>query len=59
YRPVREATIALLTDLPAEAWLRTGLVNEYRASVRGLAFHIAGHERHHLRIVRERYLRLP
>jgi hypothetical protein len=33
-----------------------GTVNEYEASVRGLAFHIAGHELHHLRTLREKYL---
>jgi len=56
FRIVRAATIALLEPLSAEEWLRRGMVNGYEASVRGLAFHIAGHELHHLRIVRERYL---
>jgi len=40
----------------AAGWMRRGEVNGYRASVRGLAFHIAGHELHHHRILRERYL---
>lgn len=56
YRAVRQATIALLAGLPADGWLRAGIVNGYAATVRGLAFHIAGHERHHLRILRQRYL---
>ncbi|MFL6245687.1 MAG: DinB family protein [Thermoanaerobaculia bacterium] len=56
YHAVRAATIALFESLMPEEWLRTGTVNGYIASVRGLAFHIAGHELHHLRIVRERYL---
>lgn len=56
-RLVRHATIAFVRGLTPEAWLRRGIVNEYAASVRGLIFHIAGHELHHLRIVRERYLR--
>jgi hypothetical protein len=56
YRAVREATIALLTGLPAEAWRRPGMVNGYTASARGLAFHIAGHELHHLRVLRGKYL---
>jgi len=55
YRSVREATLTLLGGLPPEAWLRRGTVNGYRASARGLAFHIAGHELHHLRVLRERY----
>ena len=53
---VRESTIAFFESLTSAEWLRRGLVNGYEASVRGLAFHIAGHELHHLRIVRERYL---
>lgn len=56
YQAVRSATLALLEYLPASAWRRRGRVNGYEASVRGLAFHIAGHELHHLRVVRERYL---
>jgi hypothetical protein len=56
YRAVRQATLELLAGLPAEAWLRRGMVNGYAASVRGLAFHIAGHELHHVRILREKYL---
>jgi hypothetical protein len=56
YRAVRQASIALFSGLPPEAWLLRGSVNEYTASVRGLAFHIAGHELHHLRILREKYL---
>jgi hypothetical protein len=57
-RIVRNATLAFFGGLTTEAWLRRGMVNGYAASARGLAFHIAGHERHHARIVRERYLPL-
>ena len=53
---VRQSTIAFFESLTSEEWLRRGMVNGYEASVRGLAFHIAGHELHHLRVVRERYL---
>jgi uncharacterized damage-inducible protein DinB len=55
YEIVRESTIAFFESLTPAEWLRRGLVNGYSASVRGLAFHIAGHELHHLRVVRERY----
>jgi hypothetical protein len=58
YFSVRAATLALLRSLPAAAWTRCGIVNGYSATARGLAFHIAGHELHHLRILRERYLPL-
>jgi len=57
-RAVRNATLAFFRGLTPEAWRRRGSVNGYPASVRGLAFHIAGHELHHARIVRERYLPL-
>ena len=57
YRAVRQATLTLLGGLPAEAWRRRGIVCDYTASVRGLAFHIAGHELRHMRVVREKYLR--
>lgn len=56
YSAVRAATLALLRGLPKTAWLRNGRVNGYKCSVRGLAFHIAGHELHHHRVIRERYL---
>jgi hypothetical protein len=56
YAIVREATLALFEPLTPQEWLRRGIVNGYEASVRGLAFHIAGHELHHLRVVREHYL---
>ena len=56
YLSVREATLAFFKGLSDEAWLRRGTVADYTASVRGLGFHIAAHELHHLRIVEERYL---
>ena len=56
YQSVRQATLTLFLGLPTEAWLRRGVVNGYVATVRGLAFHIAGHELHHLRVLRERYV---
>jgi hypothetical protein len=56
YSLVRRSSIALFDSLSPDSWLRRGTVAGYTASVRGLAFHIAGHELHHLAIVRERYL---
>jgi len=58
YRAVRAASITLFAGLRGAAWLRSGLVNGYRATPRGLGFHIAGHELRHLRILEERYLPL-
>ena len=56
YSSVRAATLTLFEALTAEEWVRRGNVNGYEASVRGLAFHVAGHELHHLRTLREKYL---
>ncbi len=55
YAAVRRATLTLLEGLPPDAWLCRGVVNGYEASVRGLAFHIAGHELRHLRSIETLY----
>jgi hypothetical protein len=52
---VRQATVSLFRHLPAEAWTRRGTANGMPASVRALAWIIAGHELHHLRTLAERY----
>jgi hypothetical protein len=56
YESVRNASITLFARLDSAGWTRRGVVNDYSASVRGLAFHIAGHELHHHRVLRRRYL---
>ena len=55
YAAVRNATLTLLEGLPPGAWIHRGVVNGYQASVRGLAFHIAGHELRHLRSIETNY----
>lgn len=52
---VRAATLQLTRNLPTEAWGRLGRANGHGVSARALAWIIAGHEAHHLRILRERY----
>lgn len=56
FAAVREATIALFRGLPEPALLRSGVANGNLASVRALGYHIAGHEAHHLQIIKDRYL---
>jgi len=56
YRAVRQSTIALFQNLPQQAWLRQGIANKYSVTVRGVAFLAAGHELHHVKILREKYL---
>lgn len=55
YAVTRRATIVFFRKLANEAWERRGTANNTPVSVRGLAFVILGHERHHLGILRERY----
>jgi len=55
-RVVREGTVRLFASLPEEAWTRRGIVNHREVSVRALAYITAGHARHHMNVLRERYL---
>ena len=55
-RSVRMASITLFAGLSEEALRRRGPANNVEFSVRALAWIIAGHERHHAKIIRERYL---
>lgn len=55
YEAVRRATVALFRSLPPEAWKRSGTANQNPVSVRALAYATLGHERHHLRVLRDRY----
>jgi hypothetical protein len=52
----RRATLALVRGLAAEAWTRAGTANDKPTTVRAVAYTLLGHERHHLRVLRERYL---
>jgi len=56
---VRRANVMMFRALSEEAWLRTGVASDNPISVRAIAFIMLGHERHHLRILRERYLGAP
>ncbi len=53
---VRRATVALFSHFDAAALARRGTASGKAVSVRALAGIIAGHELHHLAILRERYL---
>ena len=56
FETVRRATIQLLRPLNEAEWLRQGKANENDISVRALAYIIAGHELHHMGVLRSRYL---
>ncbi len=55
YIAVRRATLTLLRNLDEQAWMRRGVANKNEATVRALAYTIAGHELHHRRILEEKY----
>ncbi|MDO7851927.1 alpha/beta hydrolase-fold protein [Hymenobacter sp. CA1UV-4] len=56
YDAVRAATVALAESFTDEQLNRRGTANNGPATVRALLFIMAGHELHHLNIIRERYL---
>jgi uncharacterized damage-inducible protein DinB len=56
YKAVRNSTFSFLDNLPEEALSRKGMVNGVLHSVRAIAYQIAGHEQHHINILKERYL---
>ena len=56
YDAVRGATVALFDTFGEAELSRRGTANGGPATVRALLYIIPGHERHHLNIIRERYL---
>jgi hypothetical protein len=54
---VRRANIAFFRSLDEAAWLRRGPANDAEITVRALAYIMAGHELHHMEVLRERYLK--
>lgn len=64
YEAVRKSTLTLFQNLPEDSFLRSGggIADDGSTinirTVRGLAYHIAGHEMRHIKIIKERYLGL-
>ena len=56
YCAVRAATLLLLDSFTTDSWTRKGTASGKSVSVRAQAYICAGHDRHHQRIIRERYL---
>ncbi|QYO67016.1 DinB family protein [Leptolyngbya sp. 7M] len=52
----RRSNLALIASLSDEDWDLRGTASGAEVTVRALAFIMAGHVRHHLRIINERYL---
>jgi hypothetical protein len=53
---VRGANLLMLRHLDEAAWQRRGIASGGEVTVRALAFIMAGHEKHHVEILRTRYL---
>ena len=53
---VRQSTIALFKTLSEEVLQRVGIASGFEVSVRALGFIIIGHQKHHEKIFKERYL---
>ena len=54
---VRASTVYFATHLDSGVLARRGVANGQPVSVRALLYIIAGHERHHAALLRERYLK--
>ena len=52
----RQASIVFIGNLTEEELDKTGAANGYPLSVRLLVNHLYGHHKHHLNIIKERYL---
>jgi len=55
FRLLRECNILLFKGLDKSVWQNRGLANDTVVTVLALMFMTAGHEKHHLNILKERY----
>ncbi|KGO85214.1 damage-inducible protein DinB [Flavobacterium rivuli WB 3.3-2 = DSM 21788] len=53
---VRQSTIMLFKSFSKDDLLKTGIASGNSASVRALGFIIIGHQNHHIKVFKERYL---
>jgi hypothetical protein len=58
-KAVRASTVALFRSLSDEALSRRGVASGREVSVLALGFIIGGHERHHLTVLKTKYLAAP
>ncbi|MBS1595443.1 MAG: DinB family protein [Bacteroidetes bacterium] len=56
YQALRASSISFFENLTHDMLIRNGIANGEEVSVRALAYIIAGHEVHHLSVIKERYL---
>ena len=56
YEAVKNASIQLFQGLTQEMWSNSGTASDNPVSVLALAYIMVGHDMHHMKIMRERYL---
>jgi hypothetical protein len=56
YRAIRASTLAMFRSFNPEAFALTGTASGFEFTVRAVAYILAGHERHHLDVIKDRYL---
>lgn len=55
FAAVRHSNVLMFRGLSEEAWRRMGVANGNPMSVRAAAYIIAGHELHHMQVLRDKY----
>ncbi|HYJ45426.1 MAG TPA: DinB family protein [Pyrinomonadaceae bacterium] len=56
FEHVRRGNLLMFRQLTDAAWERRGVASEAEVSVRALAFIMAGHELHHMNVLKNKYL---
>ncbi|WP_298519125.1 DinB family protein [uncultured Kordia sp.] len=56
YNAIRQGTITLFQSFSDEMLARVGMASGNKMTVRALAYIAAGHEKHHVNVINERYL---
>ncbi len=59
FTAARMSSIAIFRAFDEPTWTRRGVANQCSFSVRSMPFILAGHERHHRKVITERYLPGP
>jgi uncharacterized damage-inducible protein DinB len=57
YLNVRKSTLSLLKSLNEKSFLNKGIANNSTVSVLTLCYMLAGHEMHHVNLMKEKYLK--
>lgn len=55
FAALRASNLTVLRRLPEERWAQAGTASDAKVTVRALAYVMAGHLRHHLGVLRDRY----